>query len=612
MVGVRRFAVLAACLAAIVSGPTSPSRAAVAGTPLPFGTGTPWLAVDPVGQHVFVSGGSGNSSIAVLDFAGNLVKTITGESGASGMVINRANHTLYVALQSAGQIAEIDTTTLTETTRFSTGSDTDPYDLVIAAGKLWVNGNDTMSVNLDGTGLTKATVGGILMAASRDGNLLAFADSGYSPVSASVYDVATIPPRRVSRVRAPNNGANGLDIAFDASGQNVLLVSGAPYFVQSLDTRTLSPSGRYTTGAYPNAATTSPNGAYVAGGRYSDKPDVFIFRTGDATVILRWSTPRGLGLSTHGLAFSPDGAKLFVVAGSKFFVLSNPAGPDTPVSVTSAPPTATLETSASLGFSSPDTSVTFRCSRDGAPSQACTSPVHYSALAVGLHTFQVQAMKSGVVVGSAGRTWLVENLDSPESLTVVKSGTGSGGVTSAPAGINCGATCVHPYNYGTSVHLYATPATGSSFVGWTGGGCSGTGSCIVSMTHARAVTASFALPVTLTVSKSGRGSGSVSSSPLGISCGSACSHAYRYGTLVTLTASAGAGSVFTGWSGACAGMSKTCHVSMTAARAATATFAVAELLVVTKAGRAADRSRAVLPVSRAGSHARALSPPGRS
>jgi endo-1,4-beta-xylanase len=75
-------------------------------------------------------------------------------------------------------------------------------------------------------------------------------------------------------------------------------------------------------------------------------------------------------------------------------------------------------------------------------------------------------------------------------LTVTKSGSGSGTVTSAPAGINCGGTCSASYASGTGVTLTAAPAGGSTFAGWSGS-CSGTGACTVSMTAARSVTATF-------------------------------------------------------------------------------------------------------------------------
>jgi hypothetical protein len=79
------------------------------------------------------------------------------------------------------------------------------------------------------------------------------------------------------------------------------------------------------------------------------------------------------------------------------------------------------------------------------------------------------------------------------TLTVAKSGTGSGTVTSNPAGISCGGTCSASYASGTSVTLTETPASGSTFAGWSGA-CSGTGTtCTGTMNSAVSVTATFAL-----------------------------------------------------------------------------------------------------------------------
>lgn len=76
------------------------------------------------------------------------------------------------------------------------------------------------------------------------------------------------------------------------------------------------------------------------------------------------------------------------------------------------------------------------------------------------------------------------------ALTVTKSGTGSGTVTSSPSGISCGSTCGATYPSGTSVTLSATAASGSTFAGWSGA-CTGTGACTVSLSAARSVTATF-------------------------------------------------------------------------------------------------------------------------
>jgi PKD repeat protein len=78
------------------------------------------------------------------------------------------------------------------------------------------------------------------------------------------------------------------------------------------------------------------------------------------------------------------------------------------------------------------------------------------------------------------------------TLTVNKTGsTGTGTVTSEPSGINCGPDCTEPYNSGIAVTLTAAPDAGSSFAGWSGGGCSGTGSCAVTINSNTTVTAIF-------------------------------------------------------------------------------------------------------------------------
>jgi hypothetical protein len=84
-------------------------------------------------------------------------------------------------------------------------------------------------------------------------------------------------------------------------------------------------------------------------------------------------------------------------------------------------------------------------------------------------------------------------------LTVAKSGSGGGTVTSSPAGIDCGPTCSSSFPTGTIVTLTAAPASGSTFTGWSGGGCSGTGTCQVSLTTDVAVTATFSAVVPVPV-----------------------------------------------------------------------------------------------------------------
>jgi len=154
-------------------------------------------------------------------------------------------------------------------------------------------------------------------------------------------------------------------------------------------------------------------------------------------------------------------------------------------------------------------------------------------------------------------------------LTVTRSGTGTGLVTSVPAGINCGVDCDENYVGNTMVTLTAAASGLSVFTGWSGGGCSGTGTCTLTMSAAQSVTANFTLPqYTLAVTAA---NGRVTSNPAGIDCPGTCAAPFDAGTMVTLTPTPDAGFQFNGWLGACTGPGA-CTVSMTSGKTVTAQF----------------------------------------
>lgn len=149
-------------------------------------------------------------------------------------------------------------------------------------------------------------------------------------------------------------------------------------------------------------------------------------------------------------------------------------------------------------------------------------------------------------------------------LTIVKSGTGSGTITSSPEGINCGSTCDSSFTSGTIITLTATPITGSVFAGWSGDSCMGTGPCNITLNSNITVNALFNLigessttTFNLSISKAGSGSGTVTGylPTGGINCGTVCSATVIAGTNVSLSASNNPDSTFTGWSGDCSGIS---------------------------------------------------------
>ncbi|HEX7244260.1 MAG TPA: PQQ-dependent sugar dehydrogenase [Solirubrobacterales bacterium] len=101
--------------------------------------------------------------------------------------------------------------------------------------------------------------------------------------------------------------------------------------------------------------------------------------------------------------------------------------------------------------------------------------------------------RSQVVTMPEGGLSLTATYIADFTLKLKKEGTGTGTVTSSPAGISCGGTCSFEFAEGKEVTLTATPEGGSTFAGWSGSGCSGTSTCKVTMSAAKEVTATFNL-----------------------------------------------------------------------------------------------------------------------
>jgi hypothetical protein len=323
--------------------------------------------------------------------------------------------------------------------------------------------------------------------------------------------------------------------------------------------------------------------------------------TGTGTVT---STPAGLSCPTMCVAAFPDNSSVTLTAtaaaGSTLASFSTncvPANPQTtpptctvPIVTSDVTVTATFNTGTNVALTvteagtgtgtvtSTPTGIT--CPTTCAASFASGTMVTLTEVAATGSTF---AGWSGactgtgacvVTVTAAAAVTATFTAANTFALTVTKAGTGTGTVTSMPAGINCGTACTANFASGTQIILTATPAAGSTFAGWGAGPCEGTGMCTLTITAATTVAANFTAGTnnfTLTVTEAGTGSGNVNSTPAGIICPETCAASFASGTQVTLMQSASDGSVFSGWSGACTGTAA-CVVSMTAAKAVTATF----------------------------------------
>ncbi len=174
-------------------------------------------------------------------------------------------------------------------------------------------------------------------------------------------------------------------------------------------------------------------------------------------------------------------------------------------------------------------------------------------------------------------------------VTITLAGTGKGTVIGSEGGINCtnvngapSGTCQADINNGQLLTLAATPATGSTFTGWSGNGltCPASAPCTITVNSAQSITATFdagSTTQTLTVVGGGAGTGSgvIVSEPAGIDCtisggaaaATGCAAPFAGGTPVQLVVESGN---LVGFGGACTG--STCSVVMSEPRTVVATF----------------------------------------
>jgi hypothetical protein len=176
-----------------------------------------------------------------------------------------------------------------------------------------------------------------------------------------------------------------------------------------------------------------------------------------------------------------------------------------------------------------------------------------------------------VVAGGEAVSARLEPSTYPVSVLIAGSGSVAGEGIACASGSTEG--CSTSVANGGTLRLVATPAPGFIFSSW--GGCTpaADGSCSVTATSARTVTASFApASFLLTLQFSGTGAGSLGAG--GVVCPStavSCTVDVPNGATISIQATPAEGSSFAGWASGCTG-GATCTVTMTGPRKVRATF----------------------------------------
>lgn len=150
-------------------------------------------------------------------------------------------------------------------------------------------------------------------------------------------------------------------------------------------------------------------------------------------------------------------------------------------------------TQASLGGSNADQfSITGdNCSGHGlVPSATCTIQAAFSPTTTGLQSAELQITSSDISTPLLSIS--LNGTGVLPTLSITKTGTGGGTVTSSIGGISCGAVCSALSAAGIPITLTAVPDPTSTFVGWSGGGCSGTQPCTINLSGDTSVFAIFA------------------------------------------------------------------------------------------------------------------------
>jgi hypothetical protein len=315
-----------------VSGP--PAVAQSSGSPLVVSTTIPSgladLAVDSSTDTVFVTSTTA-SEVTELDFNGDVLGSVA-VIGASGIVT--IGNDLYVA--SYAGITEIDGSTLQVIGSVPLPLTASMTPLVYSAGALWTTAIGPLLVRVDPASLGSTTYpaslgllgpyGGTIGLSGGDDYLFSYA-TGISPVSineltatASTAAPTVVVPDVNEGNIVPEGISNLEDAGLTPDGTTLVTAAGYPYEFTGINTSTLASINVIYPGTYyPSAvALTSAAGGLVAGGTESTD-EVYVYKLGQPSdLVLNYQfAAAGLGLvpevDPHGLAFSPDGSRLFAV-----------------------------------------------------------------------------------------------------------------------------------------------------------------------------------------------------------------------------------------------------------------------------------------------------------
>lgn len=293
------------------------SYAATSDIPLPIAHFA-HMVVDAPHGHLFISGGAGTDGILVTDLDGGNPTMISGEQGATGLALSDDGSALYAALPDHDAIVAINTENLTESARHGTGAGTHPDSLAVAGGTLWfgygtagdggigsVDGAGTVTLRQDSGSwtappmlATTPTPSGVLAAAVQTGDTSALVTYRAEGGALTRQAAKALPVPDLS------------DFAVTADGQHLAVSSWERASDSRYRTSDLSVDGRFAMPVAAKAVAVAPDGT-VAGCGCNYGFEAFP-ETGEG-YYNEYEDEYPLGLAAHGLAWAPDGSRLYAV-----------------------------------------------------------------------------------------------------------------------------------------------------------------------------------------------------------------------------------------------------------------------------------------------------------
>lgn len=332
----------------------APTASADSAKPFPLSDWADDTVVDGVHQQVFLSDGG---KVIVADYAGNVVKTLTGLPGVNDLELSPDSGTLYATAPEADKIVAVDTATLAPSAEYPTGEKTAPHRVAYADGKLWFGWGqnwdsgigavdltaETPTVNLDLAAGYNWSGQPVLLADPDNPGTLTALDFGISSAPIVVYDISSGTP--VIHASAEKGGFYE-DAALMPDGQSVVVAGPGNRALAEYRLSDLSEVRTYPVADDPQTVSVAPDGTVAATVIDTDDAgDTYVFPVGtDKPASVRNLSRDWMPFFGHSIGWSGDGQKLFVLTGSGegslFHVLDAPREYAATLTV-NAPATAT-------------------------------------------------------------------------------------------------------------------------------------------------------------------------------------------------------------------------------------------------------------------------------